>query len=400
MSYGAVIPLIGGMALGNAKATGEKPAVMVSWGSVFGKNERHIQHHWPDVPYLDADVPFQRNLLDEYRNLDFFSAVPPCAGLSITSSTSGNHGAESTHNEWMYRSLDLVLSKARPKVVFGENAPGLFGDKGKPVARRMAEIGKAHGYAFSMIYTNTNLHGIPQARKRTFYFLWRTKTAPRFVPMKQECPTLSQYLKQYGPPKAEAKRTWPYDVEFSEMPLNEDIYIMFAQNQWGEAWRSESEGKTILETIKNRDLVDVFFQWGKNHAKDHPQFKKVANHRENVKGGRAMWDDSPKLVNEYTPAVMFKNIKRIVHPVEDRFLTARELMGLMGFPQDFNLYLNPDQEPKRALETAMHHISQNVPVSTASDMTTYILDVLDGRVKPSNSDFYMYDNVHERRVRP
>ena len=60
----------------------------------------------------------------------------------------------------------------------------------------------------------------------------------------------------------------------------------------------------------------------------------------------------------------------MTHPKEDRYLTYRESMSIMGLPQDFEL-LNPSRN--------LNHVCQNVPVGTATDMAMEIKATLDGQ---------------------
>ena len=57
MKYITFIPLIGGMAVANAKAVGHKPEFVLSYGA-FAKNESNLKAYWPDVEWhlLDADT--------------------------------------------------------------------------------------------------------------------------------------------------------------------------------------------------------------------------------------------------------------------------------------------------------------------------------------------------------
>ena len=61
----------------------------------------------------------------------------------------------------------------------------------------------------------------------------------------------------------------------------------------------------------------------------------------------------------------------LTHPDEDRFLTIRECLSIMGLPNDFQL-----QGGKKNI----NHICQNVPVTTASDMAGQVLKFVDGRL--------------------
>ena len=58
------------------------------------------------------------------------------------------------------------------------------------------KLGAAYDYSFSIIKTNTENHGIPQRRIRTFYFFWRSPTVPLLRWKAKECKNLSEYLKE------------------------------------------------------------------------------------------------------------------------------------------------------------------------------------------------------------
>lgn len=379
------------------KAYRSEPLWLASY-SDFAANDRHILEHYGDrVPLLPLESAYWRDGLHEVfgESPEVVGTVCPCAGLSQTSARSSNHGPGSTHNRWMYQSAEWVLEKVKPRVMFGENAPALFGPKGRPVAAELAKIGRRHGYSFSMVYTDTQLHGIPQRRQRTFYFFWKAKRAPMCpgLGVRREI-SVADFMREvsYGDNPALER------MEYGRTPLTEDIYFLFALEKWGEAWRSECDGRTVLEQLRKDDQLDQLFQWADAHAKGHQQYQEVDKHRKLIAAGRGIYDESPKVVSRATPAVMFKNIKRIVHPYEDRFLNVRELMSLMGFPSSFQLYVDPNKKESTAIDAAMHHISQNVPVTTAADMASYIGAVLNREIPLSDSDYYLYDNVKRLRL--
>ena len=113
--FGAIVPLIGGFAIGNAMAVGHKPNVLYTY-SAFEENEKHLRAYWPDVPYIN---------LDEVENppvdrLDFVSTTCPCAGLSMLNYSKGksgqSRGSDAAQNEWMYKSAKFILENVRPRV--------------------------------------------------------------------------------------------------------------------------------------------------------------------------------------------------------------------------------------------------------------------------------------------
>ena len=82
--------------------------------------------------------------------------------LNTSSAGGKKRGADAAANKWMYESSVYILSKVRPKVLWGENAPGLFTVMGEGVIEKLRKIGEHFGYSFSVMKTSTELHGIPQ----------------------------------------------------------------------------------------------------------------------------------------------------------------------------------------------------------------------------------------------
>jgi site-specific DNA-cytosine methylase len=73
----------------------------------------------------------------------------------------------------------------------------------------------------------------------------------------------------------------------------------------------------------------------------------------------------------------------LTHPYEDRYITYREALSIMGMPEDYEL-LDPSN--------SYNHICQNVPVRTAADMATEVKAVLDGQRDYVDSDLVFQYN--------
>jgi len=101
-------------------------------------------------------------------------------------------------------------------------------------------------------------------------------------------------------------------------------------------------------------------------------------------GGFGYWDDSPRFMDgDSFAAVMKKTMMWAVHPVEDRFLNAREFMHLMGLPHDFEI-----DDVKN-----LNHIAQNVPTCTARDMAEQVKQFVRGELKMTEYSFVKQDNM-------
>ena len=80
--------------------------------------------------------------------------------------------------------------------------------------------------------------------------------------------------------------------------------------------------------------------------------------------------------------------KMLTHPHEDRYITYREAMTIMGLPSDYEL-LSPTK--------SYNHICQNVPYQTAVDMATEVKAVLEGNRPRINAKLVLQHN-HSQSV--
>jgi hypothetical protein len=82
--------------------------------------------------------------------------------------------------------------------------------------------------------------------------------------------------------------------------------------------------------------------------------------------------------------------KMLTHPYEDRYITYREAMSIMGLPEDYIL-LKPSKN--------YNHICQNVPFQTAKDMATEVKEYLEGKKDLVDSSLvYQYNHTRSHEV--
>jgi site-specific DNA-cytosine methylase len=383
MKYLNIVPLVGGMTIANQLVTGQDPAAILSY-SPFQSNDSHIVARNPQVPYILFDEPdgWKNPEYDKsiFENLDFVTTVCPCAGLSMYSSGKKGYGA--IQNQWMYDTANHVLESLRPRVFFGENAPGLYSAMGSQVANDLYEIGQQHGYSFSIYRTNTTLHGIPQSRVRTFYFYWDNEEAPVMNWYSRDRKNLKEYL-------AEVPDSAPYQSAEHKIARKKT-----ADSDYTWAWLTrafgEGEGRklmkdgnynSIFDFADSEGLLDGMVDWLTENGYEKGA-KRTAAIRDKIKKGGNYWDNSFYIFRDEFNALISRSMTAI-HPVEDRSITLREAMHLMGLPHDFEL-----TDEKLAV-----HITQNVPVTTAADMTREVLAYLNGERMSSGCKFYKQDNT-------
>lgn len=394
IKYISFIPLIGGMAIANAQATGKKPEFVLSY-EPFQKNEAHLKNYWPDVKWYLLDS--ETNTLNEdidYSDIDFVSSVCPCAGLS---NMNMGHSQNSITNDWMYKAAAYILSTIKPKVYFGENAPGLYSDNNKKVSDKLYEYARQYGYSFTIYKTNTELHGIPQRRVRTFYFFWKGDNCPIMDYYNRPTLSFNEFIlnKNIGnhneistndPMEDFAASKWIYEV-FCNSDYNQ--YVQF----FNDKSVNETRIITAYDYIVRYNKFEEYINWLKNNPigqqKLSPKSKhthlSVAEYRYNkIRNGMNYYSLEPVMFTGYTSAITGKNVELALHPKEKRYLTTREIMSLMGLPNDFEL-VTPN----------IVHITQNVPVCTAKDMTEQVIKFINGELEPSEYTFLKQNNLKQ-----
>lgn len=377
VKYAAIVPLIGGMVFGAVKATGRKPEYILSYPA-FGGNDSLLTDYWSDIPYYtldpdDNDFPEREDL----PRVDFVSALCPCAGLSQLNNGK-KRGADAPQNDWMYKTAEHVLEKLQPKVFWGENAPGLFGPIGAPVAEKLRLIGEKWGYSMTLLKTTTMLHGVPQNRVRSFYFFWKSEVSPILNWYKVERPTIESFLEGVNP------FLDPEEVKEKTLELQSDPLYIWMKREFGD-WRAymRSTKGSMMDVMISSGRALEYLEWIKEHYPDH---HKKSEHAYNKRAmGMGFWDSSPFLPTDHTGAFTGARMNAI-HPTEDRVLTRRELMYFMGLPNDMKI---PHFDH-------MGKVFQNVPSATSADWTREVVKFIKGELQKSDGAFTRQDNVSQK----
>jgi site-specific DNA-cytosine methylase len=391
IKWGTIVPLIGGMSVGNKMAAESDPSFFLSYPGFQG-NDQHAIDYFDKTPYhiLDAETnsmieeegkkKLPKNLFNE---VDFVTAVCPCAGLSMmnTSKKEGSssaRGSDAQQNQWMYKSAEFILENVKPKVFWGENAPGLYTNTGVGVVEKLREIGEQNGYSLSLYKTNTFFHGIPQKRERTFYFFWDSPKAPILGTYRRDHKPLGEYLSEV-PDWATSQ-----DVYLGFEKTAGSGYDRYLQTQ-GLNFKAISEKwNTFIHWMVCENKIDSVLDWAtKNEEKG---LVKIAEHvKKKLDMNLGWWDASPHMTRDHINAVIYRQMTCGLHPSGERGLNVREFMHLMGLPHDFNLSSN-----------SWNHIAQNVPTCTARDMTLEVIRYCKGEITEFGDSFVKQSNSQLR----
>jgi len=337
----------------------------------FENNQSHIGKNFPDknieylpmelIPDYDGadwkDVTPYKDYIKEHNieSCDVTLAVPPCAGLSMLNAS--NRGADNTANRWMYETLKWHIAQDN-NVMLLENAPGLVGKDGVQVMRIIESIMRANGvrdkYKIHTTKTTTLNHGLPQHRQRTFLYIYKSKEFVKFKNIKNKRVLLEDFFKQKLRSEEQIEGT---DHVVSSVSWNERFFDWINEHDvWKDLrklpgkYGNKSCAWYILDKYKTNPEMFV------GHDK---LIEKMDFYQSKLAKGMGFWDSTPMFNAGKVNAVIAKNAHSLIHPVYNRVLTVRELMDLMGYPDDFSL----------AGETLknFNHICQSVPVNTGMD---------------------------------
>ncbi len=386
VKWATAIPLVGGSAIGCWNATGVKPEYHLSY-SAFEKNEKPLENYWPEVP---------RIVLDEGQSapdkkVDFINSVCPCAGLSQLS-TSKSKEVRDKSNKWMFETADVVLGKIRPRVFWGENAPALFTNMGSWVREALIEKAQEFGYSFSLYKTTTSKHGIPQKRTRTFYFFWDSEFCPIMNYYDRPRKSLPDYLSEISPlaPNQDefvrknslTEESFAYQYVLQKLNISHEDFV-----------KSNDGGSThsFHTFVVENNMIEDCIKWiEKNHGvcKESIRLKKI---KIKIDDGKRFMDGSPAYHYDCSNALVGRNLTGMIHPVKNRFLSVREVMHLMGMPEDFNFSLSNGN--------SLNFLAQNVPSCTSRDMTLEVLKYLRGELEFSDKSYLKQDNLKGRIIK-
>lgn len=362
IKHASIIPLIGGETLGSERAFGSKPEYFMSY-EAFWNNDRHIVNHYGDVPYHVLDKNEKPSV-----KVDVVGSVCPCAGLSMMSQ---GYGDDNQNNRWLLETTKYVLEDVKPKVLWGENAPGFAGKIGKNIREQMYKIGRDAGYTMTVYRTKSLLHGVPQVRERSFYFFWRG----------DKIPILNYYNRPHT--KIEdvilnARGNTLQEPINKKTPSKDPWYRYILEEIHGGISHREFSAQVEPSKARGNDSFSYIEKAGHNYVTVSEWLKKNGYEREaaaalrkndKLAAGGSIMRRGVVVPKDYIGAFVGHYPTMLTHPVEDRFITFREGLAIMGHPDNFEL-LDP--------HSSANHVCQNVPVQTAEDMATEIKAALEG----------------------
>lgn len=409
--------LIGGLAIGTEKAFGTPPMMIVHQGWA---NDKHYIKYMNEtrglnIPVVEMNADYETfktpqdeatfNSIVLHNRIDVAVMCPVCAGLSqlnaVNEGSKARGDADNDQNQNMYALTKLGM-RMNAKVVVFENAPAAYTNAGAKVIERLEQIATAQKYTTQLFKTDTLLHGVPQSRKRTFLMFYRDSNPGLFNYELKEYVPLTRYL-------ADVKEGMPHWGEEVTLDAKDQFYefILHESNEktYYEAMKKLAPHKTTWTALQLTQHVgfEKAIAWFEEKAKENNETSdkdrylraaRIAKHCKNkVDQGLGYWDSTTYMANDglYVNAVISKNIHRSLHPTEERGYNIRELLYLMGMPHDFEMI-----DAKKN----WNHISQNVPVNTATYIGEQIKCYLNNELPIASTPFVKQDNIKQRLDTP
>lgn len=379
ITWAPIIPLIGGFPIGTQMALKTAPEFIGSYDGFQANDKLYVDYMKQNGHELEY-----RDLLQDRReqHVDIIVCTPPCAGLSRlnTGESEDVAGASCPVNEWMYQCLEDAIALFTAKVVIIENAPNLYTSAGDTIREKLIEICVSHGYSGTFYKTNTKHHGIPQNRDRTFFFAWNSATAPKLPWRRRPSVTFKEFM------SADLRGQIHQDQLITPNILDKDGHYNYIKEKYGNPFEAMAEtgDYSSFKFIMYRGEFDSYLEWCKNQNVE--RWLRIAEHRKSkLDQNKDAWDSSIRCFHDTCGAIVMRNVTDMMHPTEERSITLREAMRLMGMPKDFVI-------PNGVAGT--QKLTQNVPTVTARDMVLLALEYIRGNLNDSGNTVVKQDNNH------
>ncbi len=271
---------------------------------------------------------------------DILTAGFPCQPFSSAGSRKGVFDSRGM----LYKECLRIIKNKMPKVIVFENVRGLLSTKyidGRNLVEVIIEdLSTMNGIGYNVVYKllNASDYGVPQNRQRVFFVGVKKDLGVKFVfPPKQKKDNLTLRHILEIPKEVKNQVDWVLSPQALEM-VN---YI-----PEGGSWK------------------DVPYE------KLAPRFQRIRDDMKKYRSPNFYRRFSRDEINGTITASAQPENCGIIHPVENRRYTIREVARIQSFPDDFVFI---DNSPKNI--TAMYKVIGNaVPVSLAQSIAFAIME--------------------------
>lgn len=262
--------------------------------------------------------------------LDILDGSPPCSAFSVAGKREKGWGKEKKYSdgktqvaiEDLFYEFIRIAEGVQPKVIVAENVKGItFGEARGKLMTFINEFEKI-GYNVTYEVLNGADYGVPQARERTIFICVRNDVADAIG---------MNFLNLHG--------------IFPERTVEKHISMREAL---ADIENDEEEVQMLLDFVQNsfqKKFIEPLPFNPKKHIKpSNPEFRDWNPKASCFNMIRPCPDmPSPTLTQQGQK----KGMSGVFHPEANRKLTVKECKRLMGFPDDFVLKGDFDQQVER-----------------------------------------------------
>ena len=309
--------------------------------------------NFPDVPLFEGDIADfnalpKAKLRSEYgvEDVDVVFGGPPCQGYSQI----GPRDLNDPRNQ-LYREYIDTLHTVRPAIFVMENVPnmlllrnGLFRDAA------LAEFARAGYPSVEVLLLDASEYGVPQQRRRVFYFGVRSDLCDRIVEMRGLLLAALEKQRVAKPATVwDAIGDLPSRVVASgdTTPYPPRAHL----SEFAKEMRVDCEGRVYSKAAKRASGIrqlDASLLY--NHHTKEIQARRLALIKLLKPGAKAnslpteVWDGArPEKWRRLHPgepaytllAQMHRDLSEFVHPKLHRWITVREALRLQSFHDGF-----------------------------------------------------------------
>lgn len=289
----------------------------------FKTNHPKAQVFHTDIRQLDAKE-FREILKIKRGDLDCLIGGPPCQGFSKNVPAKGRFLND--HRNLLFRAFIEYVIELLPKVIIMENVAEIYNAYGGAVRSEIEETLTKLKYTTQIKVLFAPDFGVPQRRRRCFFFASRTGIKP-------DIPSSNPYFEDSDPPKS----AWAAISDLPSLKNGEGYepmdYNLAPLNAYQKLMRNSNKHlfDHVAKNLKEKQLLRIKALKAGQAWKDLP---KDLQPKSGYSGayGRLDYD---MLAPTITRWVFHPGSGRFSHPRDDRLLTLREAARLQSFSDDF-----------------------------------------------------------------
>lgn len=276
-----------------------------------------------DDGYVTGDVTddvVYAEFIAQARGVDMLIATPPCQGMSVANRRRGD---EQARNSLVTRAIKAVADLS-PRVFVFENVPSFLRTQctGLDGTNRSIgdEIDRMLGsrYIIASATVNLNQFGSPSSRTRSLTIGTRRDNGidpAALAPPRTDTPTLRDVI-GHLPSLHEMGEVDPDDVLHCFRPYDPRMRPWIAGLAEGESAFDNTD-----PLLRPHRVIDGVVVPNKKGAAD--------------KYRRLIWDEPAKCIHTRNDTLSSQNT---IHPADDRVLSVREVMALMGLDDGYRWF--------------------------------------------------------------